>query len=390
VSRLLERIDSASPFDDDTVVDFEADDTLVAACHGLPAPVSQGAMVGEYRIERKIAEGGMAAVYEAVHPVIGKRVAIKVLSPEQCSDPVGVERFVQEACAVNRIGHPNIVDVFSFGQLSDGRSYLVMEWLSGQSLAQRIAGRLMPIEDVVEVLDELADALQAAHDNDIAHRDLKPDNVFLVEGRCGRRSAKLLGDDAPAQRHTRAGMCVGTPGYMAPEQARGLDVDHRADVYSLGVLAFEMVTGRMPFDGDTDMAMVAKQLTFEAPAPAEYRPRIPKSINRLIRRMLEREPEYRPSLAEVRTALAKLQAVRLRPSTGTAAIVRAPESRPTPPCFLAVGTQPHAPSLERPAVARESTNTTLTCSAPRRRTLLLVLAVASVAALAVAVASSMA
>ncbi|HTL31966.1 MAG TPA: serine/threonine-protein kinase, partial [Kofleriaceae bacterium] len=200
--------------------------------------LAPGTMVGEYRIEQIVGEGGMGQVYGAVHPVIGKRAAIKVLLPEICRSAQMVERFVMEARAVNQIGHPNIVDVFAFGSLPDGRQYMVMEWLRGQSLSDRLRRGMMTIPEACDVLSAIAAALDAAHEKGIVHRDLKPHNVFLVEVRGQKPLTKLLdfglvkltdtGEDHRVER-TRAGALLGTPAYMSPEQALGKGVDTRSD-----------------------------------------------------------------------------------------------------------------------------------------------------------------
>src|SRR5438445_513907 len=151
-----------------------------------------GMMVGEYVVEGKLGEGGMGAVYSATHPLIGKKAAIKVISAALCTDTAQVERFVQEARSVNQIGHPNIVDVFAFGTLPDGRSYFVMAWLKGQSLADRVAKGGMSLPEAVEIMEQASAALEAAHEKGIVHRDLKPDNVYLVNVRGNRQLVKLL------------------------------------------------------------------------------------------------------------------------------------------------------------------------------------------------------
>src|SRR6185436_15974272 len=151
-----------------------------------------GTIVGEYKIDKKIGEGGMGAVYSATHPMIGKRAAIKVISAALGANAEAVGRFVQEAQSVNQIGHPNIVDVFAFGELPDGRNYFAMEYLQGQSLADKLHKGSMPLGEAIEILDQVADALDAAHEKQIVHRDLKPDNVYLASVRGGRTMVKLL------------------------------------------------------------------------------------------------------------------------------------------------------------------------------------------------------
>src|SRR5262245_27538496 len=158
----------------------------------LATDLTAGNVVGEYTIERKLGDGGMATVYGATHPLIGKKAAIKVMNAQLSLDAGLVERFTLEARAVNAIGHPNIVDVFSFGRLSDGRSYFVMEWLKGETLYDRLWERRLPLDEAVDILDQVCDALEAAHDKGIVHRDLKPANVFLVPVRGRRDLVKLL------------------------------------------------------------------------------------------------------------------------------------------------------------------------------------------------------
>src|SRR5687768_9485570 len=187
-----------------------------------------GSLAGEYRIEKKIGEGGMGSVYGARHPVIGKRAAIKVIRRELSGNPEAVDRFVLEAQSVNQIGHPNIVDVFGFGQLSDGRSFFVMEWLEGESLRDRLH-RPLPFPEALEMLEQIAKALVAAHEAGVVHRNLKPDNVYLHARKGDKPSVKLLdfglakltgATDANRFDRTRTGMVMGTPLYLSPEQAK--------------------------------------------------------------------------------------------------------------------------------------------------------------------------
>jgi serine/threonine-protein kinase len=266
-----------------------------------------GTMVGEYRIEQIVGEGGMGQVYGAVHPVIGKRAAIKVLLPEICRNHQMVERFVMEARAVNQIGHPNIVDVFAFGELPDGRQYMVMEWLRGQSLSDRLKRGIPTIPETCEILIGISAALDAAHEKGIVHRDLKPHNVFLVDVRGQRPLVKLLdfglvkltdaGED-PRMERTRAGALLGTPAYMSPEQALGRGVDTRSDNYALGVVAFEMLTGRLPFIEDAAMALLIAHMQQQPPVPAAINPGIPPELNQLVLGLLAKDPAHRPTMQQ--------------------------------------------------------------------------------------------
>jgi serine/threonine-protein kinase len=224
--------------------DFPTDEPPAGA-----SELGPGVRVGDYVIERQIGEGGMGMVFAAVHPVIGKHVAIKVLSPMLAGDATSVQRFVQEARAVNQIAHPKIVDIFGFGQLPSGRHYCVMELLHGQSLKRRLDS---PIDDreAISIIAEVCEALAAAHAAGIVHRDLKPDNIFLVEDTDGTRRVKLLDFgiakllEDPEALKTRSGEPIGTPRYMAPEQRQGKPVDLRTDLYALGVMMFEIFGGR--------------------------------------------------------------------------------------------------------------------------------------------------
>jgi serine/threonine-protein kinase len=271
-----------------------------------------GMPVGEYRIEGKIGEGGMATVYSALHPLIGKKAAIKVMSPALGADAIAVERFVQEARAVNQIGHPNIVDIFSFGKLPDGRNYFVMEWLQGETLHSRLERGPIELSEIVEILLHVCDALEAAHEKGIVHRDLKPENIFLVERRPGRKQVKLLdfgiakltGNGVGKVVSTSANMVMGTPQYISPEQALAKNVDHRTDIYSLGALAFEMVLGRPPFTSESVMAIVAMHLSEPIPRPSSLRPDVAPPIEEMLVGMLEKEASKRPSLARIRELLA--------------------------------------------------------------------------------------
>jgi serine/threonine-protein kinase len=273
-----------------------------------------GLMVGEYRVERKLGEGAMGVVYGATHPLIGKQAAIKVISQALSASREAVERFVQEARAVNQIGHPNIVDIFSFGLLEDGRSYFVMELLKGRSLDERLRQGKPTLHETLEMLEQACRALEAAHGKGIIHRDLKPANVFLVELRDEPPIVKLVdfglaklarGDDARVER-TQTGVMMGTPLYIAPEQARGKPVDGRSDIYALGVMAYEMVLGQVPFLGDSVVDIIFKHINEPPPPPRSLWPEIPEPLEQLLLAMLAKDPAARPTLAEIRGTLADL------------------------------------------------------------------------------------
>ncbi|MGK3981573.1 serine/threonine-protein kinase [Sorangium sp. So ce136] len=290
-------------------------DTLAPdpALPGADPDLAPGTPVGEYRIEAKIGVGGFGTVYRAMHPVIGKAAAIKVLSRQCSANPQLVSRFVAEARAVNQIRHRNIIDIFSFGALEDGRHYYVMELLEGMTLDayRRKRGRLPPAE-ALPILVKIARALDAAHAAGIAHRDLKPENVFLVFEEDGAifpklldfGIAKLLGESATTAHKTRTGHLIGTPLYMSPEQCRGRNVDHRTDVYSFGILAHELLAGAPPFDGETAFDLLIKHTSEPAPPVSSLDTRLSPALDAPLLRMLEKDPESRPaSLLEATAAL---------------------------------------------------------------------------------------
>ena len=315
-----------------------------------------GAMVGEYRVEKRIGSGGMGIVFAAAHPVIGKRVAIKVLRADVCDDAVAVQRFIDEARVVNQIEHPNIVDIFAFGQIADGRHYFVMEWLRGESLRDRIERKSLTLAQTVDVLLPLVRALAAAHELGIVHRDLKPDNVFIVEGRDAHviklldfGVAKLSKPDLSTRRvgHTATGTIVGTPQYLSPEQAKGTPVDHRADIYALGAIAFEALTGRPPFIANTVMEVVAMHLMEKPVRPSTYAPGVPFQLDELVLAALAKDPAERPTLAEWRDVLEGL-AAQLPPSA-----MMTPIPRPrTPLPFPIQQTSPNVTPVPHAATRR--------------------------------------
>jgi serine/threonine-protein kinase len=231
-------------------------------------------MVGEYQVTGVIGEGGMGTVYAGVQPLIGKKVAIKVLKGELSRDPEVMERFLAEARAVNRIGHPNIIDVFSFGAFPDGSQYFVMEHLQGRSLSKYLHDTGPPTYGAaLDILTQVLDALEAAHERGIVHRDLKPDNIFLVDRPHGGLIVKLLDfgiakftDDSPMTGHTRTGVPMGTPLYMAPEQCRGRDIGPESDIYSLGIILYELFAGTPPFVAESFYEVITAHLTKEPPS----------------------------------------------------------------------------------------------------------------------------
>jgi|GEM_PF-592223 len=277
------------------------------ACQNFDVDLSPGDIVGEYQVEKKIGEGAFGKVYAAIHPVIGKRAAIKVLNREYSSNPSVVSRFVSEARSVNQIRHRNIIDIFSFGTLPGGLQYFTMELLDGQTFDAYLDERgALPVNEAVGIMRDIGRALDAAHKTGVAHRDLKPENVFLSfddEGRCFPKLldfgiAKLMGDDS-VQHKTRTGAAMGTPLYMSPEQCRGVGVDHRTDIYSFGVMMHEVLTGQRPFDGESMMDLMMKQAHEPPPPMSQINPALPAALDEPVLAMLAKSPGERPqTLAE--------------------------------------------------------------------------------------------
>jgi len=268
-----------------------------------------GRTIGNYVVRDKIGEGGMGVVFRAEHPHINRRVAIKVLHPGADRNPEVVHRFFNEARAATEIRNEHIVEVLDFGTLPEGMPYLVMEWLDGESLGSLLrSARKLPLAQAAMIMSGIARALRAAHGKGVVHRDLKPDNVFLVR-RDGEPDlvkvldfgiAKLLATGMPVQYQTQTGAIIGTPAYMSPEQCRGAkEIDHRTDVYALGVIGYQMLTGRLPFAADALGELLLKHLT-ETPPPADsIEPSVPAPVSQMLARALEKEPEKRPSLDEI-------------------------------------------------------------------------------------------
>ena len=260
-------------------------------------------VVGSYRIVREIGRGGMGTVYEARHVCLPRRAAIKVMHADLRKQPGMATRVVQEAAILEEVQHPGVVRVFDCALLPDHRPWIAMELVEGETLANRLlhVGAL-PAYEVVTLLAELGDVLAAVHARGIVHRDLKPDNILLTPT---NRDFPLRVIDwgvarlGPLGRLTLDGLTPGTPIYMSPEQATGRNIAAPCDLYSLGVIAYELLTGRPPFDGRTLAEVVSMHLTSE-PAPLEELTRAPDELCELVHRMLDKEPSLRPGSIEVR------------------------------------------------------------------------------------------
>jgi serine/threonine protein kinase len=293
-----------------------------------------GTRVGNYRLVELLGSGGMGSVYRAEHVMIGKQVAIKLLHPQAASEPELVQRFLREACASARIGHPNIVEVLDFGELADRATYLVMEYVPGQQLADLLAHRgPFPLLRAINIVGQLSGALAAAHARQIVHRDVKPPNI-IIDQRPGRREvltahlgppfgvsaereevydfvklcdfgiAKI--QEAEGGRLTQLGTAVGTPEYIAPETLLGMPADPLADVYGLGIVFYELLTGQVPFQGASPAETAGLVLGGDPTPLATAHPSVDvtSEAEDLIRRMISRDPAQRPpSMNAVREEL---------------------------------------------------------------------------------------
>ena len=268
-------------------------------------------LLGRYEITRKIGQGGMGAVYEAINTRIGKRVAIKVLLDKYAERDQIVARLKQEARLASSIGHEHIIDITDIDKTDDGRTFVIMEFLDGQSLGQCLhdIGQLSE-ERAVQIAYQVASALHAAHEKGIVHRDIKPENIFLLD-RGGNDFVKVVDfgiskeirpddpDSDASPRLTQTGMVLGTPLYMSPEQARGAEnLDRRIDIYSLGVIMYEMVTGEVPYRGTNYLSIISRVLNDEPRPPRDLRPDLSPAFEDIILRALEKNADDRYQTCE--------------------------------------------------------------------------------------------
>lgn len=340
--------------------------------------ISTNQIIGSYRIIGLLGEGGMGAVYEAVHTTLNRRVAIKTLHPQYANDPILAARFLQEAKAANLIQHPGVVQIFEFGQIPDGPPYFIMEYLEGETLSARIrraakqpSGRL-GIPGLV-ACSAVARVCAVVHKQGLVHRDLKPANIMIVPDPDlpGGERFKLLdfgivkaaqageADGSHIHAKTRTGSMLGTPQYMAPEQWRSQkQIDGKADVYALGVIHYQILTGRLPFEHD-DFPVLGMMHCFEAPRPLiDLDPSLRPEVALLGMKMLEKEPAQRPSMSEVANALGRILATLSDAEHRPAPIIL--NSPASPIAGLAVPVDPRPlgeraaarPSLPAPALAQ--------------------------------------
>jgi serine/threonine protein kinase len=290
-----------------------------------------GETLGQYRLTKELGKGGFATVYRALQPTLNRDVAVKVLHPEFIRDERALRRFKREALAVARLAHPNIVGVYDYGE-HEGRAYLVMEYVSGKNLKSRL-GRPAPLALALDVVSAVGAALDYARGKGLVHRDVKPANILFTEDNRIVLSdfgiVRLADDDSSLTRGV-----IGTPQYMAPEQAVGRDVDGRSDLYSLGVVLYEMLTGKVPFKGDTPVATLSMHATLPVPSARERNSDISEAVDAVVMKALAKSPEDRYQSGQaLRSALASAigEAERLAEATGLLTATGLTSTSLTPP-----------------------------------------------------------
>jgi serine/threonine-protein kinase len=324
-------------------------------------------IAGRYRVQAKLGEGGMGAVYKAEQISLKRQVAVKILRPEVASSQLLLRRFNAEAELVAKLSHPNTVNIYDFGQDSDGTLFIAMEYIDGKSLRDVIHQEApLPLRRALAIASQVAASLVDAHAHSIVHRDLKPDNVMLQDR--GRQKdvvrvldfgiAKLRDENRKSQMAmTQAGDMLGTPQYMSPEQIRGENIDGRTDIYSLGGLLYEMVTGRLPFEAPTVMALLSKHLLETIVPPSQRRPdlNLPPEIDSLILRAMAKDAAARPPTMEqfgeeIANALAMFPSETGGPRTAqaTAQSTAQRSAVHTPPAAMPLMTAPTAAAAGPP------------------------------------------
>lgn len=305
----------------------------------------RGRVVGHYRIVKELGEGAMGVVYEAEDTRLRRRVALKLLPQQLCADPQAVERFQREARAASALNHPHICTIHDFGE-HDGRHFIVMEMLEGRTVAEIVAAEALPPARILEVGAEIADALDAAHAKGIIHRDIKPANVFVTARGAAKvldfGVAKLMSQETAATRYTRSaiidaaagltsrGTAIGTVAYMSPEQALGEEIDARTDLFSLGLVLYEMAACRPAFDGRT-LAAVFDAILHATPAGMlRINPDLPEGLDAIVMKALEKDRGLRyQSAADIRADLRRLRRDSGKGASARAAVRDAASPPPT-------------------------------------------------------------
>ncbi len=252
-----------------------------------------GQTISHYRILEKLGGGGMGVVYKAEDTKLKRTVALKFLPPDLTRDPEAKERFIHEAQAASALDHNNICNIHEIGETDDGQLFIAMACYEGETLKKKIEHEQLPMDKAIDIAIQIAQGLQEAHEHGIVHRDIKPANIIITNDGVAKILDFGLAKFAGQAKLTKTGSTVGTAAYMSPEQARGLDVDHRTDIWSLGVVLFEMLTGKLPFRGDHEAAMLYTIVHEEPAQVLEHRLDIPVGLALTVSRALQKEPKER-------------------------------------------------------------------------------------------------
>ncbi|HEY4492740.1 MAG TPA: serine/threonine-protein kinase, partial [Acidobacteriota bacterium] len=259
--------------------------------------------ISHYRILKQLGSGGMGEVYLAQDTLLDRKVAIKILPADVAGDQQRLHRFVQEAKAASALNHPNVAGIYELGE-AEGVHFIVMEHVEGETLDSRIKGNPMTAEEITEMAMQIADALDEAHSRHIIHRDIKPSNIMIttrgklkvLDFGLAKISQSATSEDLSkigTQTGTTPGLVVGTVPYMSPEQALGKPIDHRSDIFSTGVVFYQMATGRLPFSADTPTETINRIINVVPDAVGRFNYNIPAELDRIIRKCLEKDPERR-------------------------------------------------------------------------------------------------
>jgi serine/threonine-protein kinase len=298
-----------------------------AGIQAITAELVGSTLSGKFLVNKKVGQGGMGAVYEATHTQLGRRFAVKVLLEKYAQREAIVRRLKQEAQLASSIGHEHIIDITDIGTTDDGRTYVVMEYLEGESLAECLARETkLPEQRILRIISQAASALAAAHAKGIVHRDIKPENLFLLKRKEQdfvkvvdfgiSKSLRASGEEEEQVRLTQTGMVLGTPLYMSPEQARGDDaLDARVDIYALGVIMYEAATGRVPFIGNNYLSVISQVLNEQPKSVRELRPELSEEFEAIVQRAMAKKKEER--YASANDMLADLNALLEDPTHST-------------------------------------------------------------------------
>ena len=248
-----------------------------------------GTTISHYKILEKLGTGGMGVVYKAEDARLKRTVALKFLPPDLTRDPEAKQRFIHEAQAASALQHYNICSVHDIDETNDGQLFIVMDCYEGKSLKEKMAGGLMRIEEAADIAIQVAQGLQKAHEKGITHRDVKPGNIIITNDGVVKILDFGLAKLAGQSRLTKTGSTIGTAAYMSPEQAQGLEVDHRTDIWSLGVVLFEMLTGKLPFRGEHEAALLYSVVHEEPQTVTSLRADTQVQVERIIRKSLEKD-----------------------------------------------------------------------------------------------------